>query len=354
MAQSWVFVYLIFLHFFARVEYMSHLTHIAKNKDLLKTRFAILRAIRDFFYARKFVEVEAPHIVKLAGQEPNIAPMQLSVHDEKTYIHDAYLHTSPEYSMKKMIAAGMGDIFYLGKCFRDFESFGGLHNPEFTMLEWYEVGKNMFDVMETVEELLSFILNKKEIGNWKLETGTFERIHMRELWKKYVGVNLDNYLTVEEMRRLCVEKDCIPVEDERYEELFYRIFLRDIEPALKERGTIIVHHYPAQMASLAKLSHEDPRYAERFEVYIDGIEIANAFSELTDADEQMQRLQKEREERMRDSKTVYNIDIEFIDALRVMPECAGIALGVDRLVQILLGCKNIDDVVPFPMSTLFE
>ncbi len=326
---------------------MSHTYHIAKNKENLELRFQITKLIREWFWLQKFTEVETPSIVKLTGQEPNLAPMKVSVLDEQKKEFLGYLHTSPEYTMKKMLSAGFGDIFYLGKCFRNVESFGGLHNPEFTMLEWYRVDCDFYKIMEDVENLFSFLVDKLQIKKSK-----FQKIKMSELWKECVGVDLDEYLETGKMFELCQSLGYKPGKDENYEELFYRIFLDKIEPKLI--GPTIVYNYPAQMASLSKISESDPRYAERFEVYIGGMELANAFSELIDADEQLKRLEEEQTERKRHGKEVYEIDMEFIEALRNMPKSAGIALGVDRLVQVLLDCKNIDDVLTLPMSKLFS
>ncbi len=330
---------------------MSHVIHIAKNKKLLQTRFDIIKGIREFFWSKNFVEVETPTIVRHAGMEPNIAAMKLDIHNEHSVLFTGYLHTSPEYTMKKMLSAGFEKIFYLGKTFRDHESFGGLHNPEFTMLEWYRVGSTMFDVMRDVEELLQFVEGRVERKEGR--DLVFRRLCMREVWEKFVQVDLDEYLDKEKMYGLCRKKRYNVKEDESYEELFYRIFLDEIEPKLKDLGAVIIHHYPAQMAALSRLSAEDLRYAERFEVYIDGIEIANAFSELTDADEQLRRFKTEQEERRRQGKEVYNIDYEFVESLKTMPESAGIALGVDRFVQALIGVENIEDILPLSMKQIF-
>ena len=177
---------------------------------------------------------------------------------------------------------------------------------------------------------------------------------MKELWERFAGVNLDNYLDIEKMFELCVKKKYNVKENESYEDLFYRIFLNEIEPKLKDMGGVIVHHYPAQMAALSRLSPTDRRYAERFEVYVNGLELANAFSELTDADEQLKRLQEERALRQKLGKDVYDIDMEFIEALKTMPPSAGIALGIDRLVQVLGGCEKIEDMVVLSASKLFK
>lgn len=331
---------------------MSHVAHITKNKQLLETRAAIIRAIREFFWSCGFLEMETPNVVRYPGQEPNLSPMRITMHDEQGTAYDGFLHTSPEYTLKKMLAAGFEKIFSLGKVYRDEESFGGTHNPEFTMIEWYRAHADFYAIMDDVEQLFQWIA-QKYATHYSLLTTNFNRLHMRDAWQKYADVNLDDYLTQEAMLGLCKQKGYAPKDDERYEELFYRIFLNEIEPHLGKDGSTILHHYPALMAALSRLSPNDPRYAERFEVYAGGIEIANCFSELTDATEQRRRLEAERTERHALGKAVFDIDEEFLAALPQMPPSAGIALGIDRLVMALTGCKNINDVISLPASRLF-
>jgi lysyl-tRNA synthetase class 2 len=350
----------------------DQLTHIKKQKQVLETRAQILRYIREFFWSREFLEVETPLILGLPGQEPYLSPMKLTIHDDTRKAYQAFLHTSPEYTLKKMLASGFGDVFSLCKTFRDYESFGGTHNPEFTMLEWYRVSEDMFALMEDVETLLD-VLQKKvgelEIRNWELTSNEvqhtqennfqfpiskFTRISMKALWQDILSINLDTHLTQETMLSLCKERGYTVQDHETYEDLFYRIFLNEIEPEFKNLNSkIIIYNYPAPMAALAKLSQTTPGYAERFEVYIHGIEIANAFTELTDRAEQLLRLQEEQVLRKKLGRDVYDIDMDFVDAVGNMPECAGIALGVDRLVQVLLGVENIDDVLVLPMSKMY-
>lgn len=319
--------------------------------------------MREFFWSEGFLEVETPLILKVPGQEPYLSPMPIAMHNERGEEFNGYLHTSPEYTMKKMLAAGFENIFSICKCFRDYESFGGMHNPEFTMVEWYRANADFGALMDDVEALISFIHEKisGQDSGFRIQD-SIKKVHMRDLWKEYVGVNLDDYLDREKMFKLCVEKKYNPKADESYEDLFFRIFLNEIEPKLKDMGSVIIHHYPAQMAALSRLSKDDPRYAERFEVYVNGIELANAFSELTDANEQLRRLEEERKLRGTMGKDVYDIDMEFVGSLKTMPPSAGIALGVDRLVQVFASlrqdsgqaCKNIDDVLTLPASQLFK
>ncbi|EKE06916.1 MAG: hypothetical protein ACD_18C00238G0002 [uncultured bacterium] len=338
--------------------FMSQTFHISKNIDILKKRFEIIKLIREFFWSKNFIEVETPLLIKYPGQEPNISAIETIFHNEQKQEFRGYLHTSPEYAMKKMLAAGFQNIFYLGKTFRDEESFGGTHNPEFTMLEYYRTGVDMFILMKDVEELFKFLeerfsRNGERVMRNEDKNFKFLRITMRDLWLKIIDINLDEYLTREKMWELCKEKKYNVEENENYEELFYRIFLQEIEPELKNMGSVIVYNYPAQMASLSKLSETNPNYAERFEVYIDGLELANAFSELTDNQEQLKRLEAEQKERERQGKKVYEIDMDFIEAVGQMPNSAGIALGVDRLVQLFTSCQNINNVLTLPMSKLF-
>ncbi|MDD2657031.1 MAG: EF-P lysine aminoacylase EpmA [Patescibacteria group bacterium] len=331
---------------------MNHIFHIAKNKENLEKRFEIIKLIREFFWSKNFIEVETPLLIKYPGQEPNISAIETIFHNEQKQEFRGYLHTSPEYTMKKMLAAGFTNIFFLGKTFRDEESFGGTHNPEFTMLEWYQVNSDMFDIMQDVEGLFKFIM-ERGMGNGE-RVFKFKRLSMKDLWSEIVGIDLDEYLTREKMWELCKEKKYNVEENENYEELFYRIFLQEIEPELKNMGEVIVYNYPSSMASLSRLSEENPNYAERFEVYIDGLELANAFSELTDSQEQLKRLEAEQKERERQGKKVYEIDMDFIEAVGQMPNSAGIALGVDRLVQLFTSCQNINNVLTLPADKLFN
>lgn len=338
---------------------MSHVAHIAKHKKNLELRSQIIRLIREWFWQQDFLEMETPNLLRLPGQEPYLSPMPIAIHDEWKKRHEGYLHTSPEYTLKKMLGAGFKKIFSVCKVYRDYESFGGTHNPEFTMIEWYRAHEDFWKIMEDTEGLFKFIevklqqnfqfssINVQNFNQW-------ERLHMRDAWQRYAGVNLDDYLEREKMFALCEEKGYTPSAAEPYEDLFYRIFLNEIEPHLgKERPTIL-HHYPACMAALSRISPTDSRYAERFEVYIGGLELANCFSELVDPAEQLRRLEKDREDRKQAGKDVFAIDMEFIEALKTMPPSAGIALGVDRLVQLFAGCKNIDDVIALPASQLFS
>lgn len=335
---------------------MSHVQHIHTNKEFLTTRAHIIRLIREFFWSEGFLEMETPTILRLPGQEPYLSPMKLTLHNEREEEFTGYLHTSPEYTMKKMLAAGFAKIFSLCKVFRDHESFGGTHNPEFTMIEWYRANSDFWQIMQDCEKLIQCIITElQKVSPHQIFPAVqpFERLHMRDAWQKYANVNLDDYLNREKMLELVKAKGYMPKDNEPYEDLFFRIFLNEIEPHLGVDHPIIVHHYPLPMAALSKVSATNQNYAERFELYWGGMELANCFTELTDPGEQLRRLQKEQQERKQAGKDVFVIDAEFIDALHTMPPSGGVALGVDRLVQVLLSIDDIDRVLPLPMSKLF-
>ncbi len=331
---------------------MNHVFHIQKNKEFLDARWEILRSIREFFWSRNFTEVETPLILHIPGQEPYLSPMKVSLHNEKQKNFQGFLHTSPEYTLKKMLAAGYEKIFSLGKVFRDYESFGGTHNPEFTMIEWYRANERFTVLMDDVEALFYFLA--KKFPQAAASSLSCERMHMRDAWKRYAGVNLDEYLEKDAMFNLCEKKGYKPEKKESYVDLFYRIFLNEIEPKFQDHGLVLLHHYPKEMAALSQLSQTEVGYAERVEAYVQGLEIANGFGELTNGQEQEKRLVQEQSERNDLGKEIFPLDKDFIEAVGMMPPSVGISIGVDRLVQLFTGCQNIDSVLVLPASKLFD
>lgn len=306
-------------------------------KENLQQRWNLLRATREFFWSQGYTEVETPNLLEYAGQEPYLDPLELKIHTDRKQEHAMYLHTSPEYAMKKMLAQGSGNIFSLPKVYRDFESCGGLHNIEFTMLEFYQVNADIFVLMDRCQQLVSH-LSQKEVQ--------CKRISMKQLWQEIIQVNLDDYLDQESMQQLCKEKEYQLAQDEPYEDLFYRIFLNEIEPKLPQDQYTFVYHYPAAMAALAKIETNDPRYASRFELYYGSLELGNGFHELSNAKEQASRFAADRQSRKSLGKTAHPVDPEFLECLERLPNCSGIAIGFDRLVMALLGCQDIKDVIP--------
>jgi lysyl-tRNA synthetase class 2 len=300
-----------------------------KLRQNLEKRAAVIKAIRAFFDSRGYLEVETPIMVAKPGMEPHLEPFETETIDPKGNRYRSFLITSPEYAMKKLLAAGFPRIYQLTKCFRNGEDFGGRHNPEFTMLEWYRAGADYRDLMEETEELVAAA--GKAVG--RTFAWPFERLSVETAFRKYA------------------DRDALELAEDEPE--YHRIFLNEIEPRLGEDRPTFLHDYPASMAALSRTA-KDPRFAERFELYIDGLEVANAFSELTDAKEQKRRLEEEREFRKKLGRNPYDLDLDFIAALESgMPESAGIALGVDRLVMALLGEKDIGRTLAFPASDVY-
>ena len=334
----------------------SDLKNNPRLKKVYDQRIAIIKLIREFFWSLNFVETETPIAMHLPGQEPYLNPVPVKFFDPASKAADFYLHTSPELAMKKLLAAGYEKIFQIVKCFRNYESFGGTHNPEFTMVEWYRAPGKYQDIMDDTENLFKFVgekLNKQTVKYNNKEVGIFQkwdRLSMKEIWQKFINVNLDDYLEIEKLRNLAVERGFSATADDAYEDLFFKIFLNEIEPNLGNVVPVFVYDFPAQMTSLSRLCEHDNRYAERFELYIGGLELANAFGELTDPDEQKERLEKDRELRAKLGKATWPVDPDFIAALGSLPAIAqrataGIALGVDRMVVLFTEAKDINEVI---------
>ena len=322
-----------------------------KTKEIYDKKLLILKKTREFFWSLGFVEAQTPLAVKTASQEPYLDPIGIR------YIHPVgqeypfYLHTSPEYALKKLLCAGYEKIFEICSCFRNREDFGGTHNPEFTMIEWYRSPGRLTDIMDDLENLFKNIgqtLNQDFVSRNDKKifiTTTWDRMQMKEVWQEYLGVNLDDYLTKEKIVILAKEKGYQVKENEKYEDLFYKIFLNEIESKLGWEKPIIIYDYPAQMTSLSEFC-EDKRYTQRFECYIAGLELCNAFGELTDAQKQLENLEKDRDLRQELGKEVFPIDSEFIEALQSgMKPAGGIALGLDRMTMLFTGTKDINEVI---------
>lgn len=328
----------------------------------LEARSEIVFGIREFFRERGFLEVETPTVVAVPGMEPNLEPFRTEVvrNDGKRFA--AHLITSPEYSCKKLLAAGFRKIFEITRCYRNGEPWDGGHNPEFTMIEWYRAGEDytaiMADTENLVEDLARRIRGGTEIAyqGRKIDVAApWDRLTVAEAFGRYAGVDLP--AMIDDPERFRSELSAKGIEtgaEEPFEDMFFRLFLRDIEPKLGTGKPVILYEYPRQMAALSRLKRGDGRFAERFEAYACGLELCNAFSELTDAPEQGKRLEEESAERTRIGKHTYPIDRQFLEAVGMMPEAAGIALGVDRLVMLLTDAPTIRDVLFFPAEDIFS
>lgn len=328
--------------------------------SMLIARAAMVRGIRAFFWERGFLEVETPVLLACPSQEPELEPLRATVHDHRGNAHDGFLRMSPEFSIKKLLgAAAPGALgagaFEIGPVFRDGEPWGGSHNPEFTMLEWYRIGATYEDLMDDCEALVASLCAAIPDAPGAVRfAGAWERLTMREAWRRHAGLDLDALLTRETMAAACASRGVTVVDSDTWDDLFFKMHLTNVEPQLgRERPTFLTD-WPAQMAALAKRSADDPRYAERIELYAGGVELANGFSELTDSVEQRARFLEDCDRRARSGRPVFPLDEDFLAAIDRMPETAGIALGVDRLAMVLLDAHTIDDVRWLPAGQLWR
>jgi lysyl-tRNA synthetase class 2 len=301
---------------------------LAASPKLLALRAKLLQAVRQIFIEQGYLEVETP--VRL----PSIAP---EIHIEALASDEWYLQTSPELCMKRLLAAGIPKIFQLCKCFRKNER-GARHLPELTLLEWYHAGIDYCSLMDECERLIRSAAERIGIGcmlHWGGETislaDQWERITLSEAFHKYAHISLSAAITADRFEEILVEQ---------------------VEPNLGVQTPVFVYDYPAKLGSLARLKKKNPALAERFELYIGGIELANGFSELTDEKEQRLRFENERTAIRERGREPGPVPEKFLADLKNMPEAAGIALGFDRLVMLFSGCESIDEVVAFTPEEL--
>jgi elongation factor P--(R)-beta-lysine ligase len=302
--------------------------HLARRKKALHHRAKIIQGIRSFFIRKGFLEVETPYRIPAPAPESHIDPVSSA---------PWFLQTSPELCMKRMLAAGYEKIFQICRCWREGER-GAQHFPEFTLLEWYRSGSDYRQLMGDCELLLEAVAQALGTG----ETIRFrnreivlrppwERISVSEAFERYAGISCADALGQDSF-------------DER--------MVEDIEPHLGLTRPTLMYDYPSQRASLARRRDDEPALAERFELYIGGLELANGCSELTDPKEQRDRFQIENRNRCARGKPVSPMPERFLSELDAMPPSAGIALGIDRLVMIFLDAATIDDVVAFAPEEL--
>jgi len=327
--------------------------------EKLKMRSRIIKLIRRWFDERGFTEMHTPRLVGLPGQEPYLEPFWTEVIEGSGARYPAALITSPEYMMKRILAQGLDKIYDLGPCFRNTEPWDGTHDPEFLLLEWYRRDSGLDDLMRDTEEMIRFVASELSTADYRLPTVPFRRLTVEEAWRQYVGLELEPLLGDRgAMARACREHGQTVTDADTWDDLYFKIFLSEIEPKLGWASThdsrlsthdslpTFLYRYPASMAALARRSKDDPRWAERVELYIGDLELANGFAELCDPVEQRQRFEEEQALRASLGKPIWPIDEKFISSLPQMGNAAGIAFGVDRLVILLTGSKSINDILP--------
>ncbi|MCU4676309.1 elongation factor P--(R)-beta-lysine ligase [Catenovulum sp. 2E275] len=308
----------------------------------LKQRAEIIKKIRHFFEQRNVLEVETPLLASAGVTDLHLENLTCQFYGPGFHQGiELYLQTSPEYAMKRLIAAGSGCIYQICKAFRNDES-GRYHNPEFTMLEWYRMGFNHFDLIDETEQLLDLIIN----------CGRCERLSYQQAFLQFTKIDplntsvkaLQTFLAAHNQTDIAAQLD-------NETDLLQWIFADFVEPKIGQTVPCFIYHFPKAQASLAKINQQDIRVAERFEVYFKGIELANGFHELTNAAEQQKRFEQDNQQRIRHGKEAKPIDQNLLAALEAgLPDCAGIALGIDRLTMLALNHSEINQSLSFDLQ----
>jgi lysyl-tRNA synthetase class 2 len=294
----------------------------------LQLRARIIQSVRRFFIQRQYLEVDTP--IRIPAPAPE-------AHIDAVATEDWFLQTSPELCMKQLLAAGFPKVFQICKCFRNKER-GRQHLPELTMLEWYNAGGAYTDLMDDCQELIGLVAEQTTLSNTLSYQGQtirldppWPRLSVDEAFRRYASLGIEEALA----------KDC-----------FEEVMVNEIEPHLGTTRPLFLYDYPAALGALARLKPKNPLVAERFELYIAGLELCNGFSELTDPLEQRKRFKAEQEIRKSNHKPVYPMPKNFLTALNDMPDACGNALGIDRLVMLFANARTIDDVVAFTPEEL--
>jgi elongation factor P--(R)-beta-lysine ligase len=328
----------------------------ADRRPILIARNRIEAALRGYLAAGDFIFVDPPGLQRSPGNETHLHAFATTAIGNDGRGETLYLHTSPEFSMKKLLAAGETRIASLGHVWRNRER-GALHHPEFTMLEWYRVGEPYEAVIADCLEMISIAAETagaKSLRWHGREAAPLleaERLSVAEAFQRYAGIDVLATLDDGEALAAQMRANELSVPNEfTWSYLFSRILVEKVEPNLGLGRVTILDRYPASEAALARPAADDPRVAERFEVYACGVELANGFGELTDPDEQRRRFALEMDEKQRLYGERYPIDEELLTALPLMRETSGVALGFDRLVMLAVGAPRIEDVLWVPVA----
>lgn len=308
----------------------------------LRRRAELLALIRAFFAARDVLEVDTPTLATAGVTDVHLDNFVTRfVGPGMARGLDLYLQTSPEFHMKRLLAAGSGPIYQICKAYRNEES-GRLHNPEFTMLEWYRPGFDHHQLMDEMAELLQAVL----------DCDSPERLTYQQAFTTTLGI-CPLSASLDELRRagLGLGADDLIAREEDRDTLLQLLFALGVEPRVGQAVPCFVYHFPASQAALARLSPQDPRVAERFEVYFKGIELANGFHELSDAAEQRCRFEQDNRLRRGRGLPERPVDEYLLAALEAgLPDCAGVALGVDRLIMLAQGAERLEQVIAFTVT----
>ncbi|MGS0497930.1 elongation factor P--(R)-beta-lysine ligase [Pseudoalteromonas mariniglutinosa] len=308
----------------------------------LQQRASIIRTIREFFYAREVMEVDTPSLSAASVTDVHLVSFNTSfVGPGHAKGLPLYLQTSPEFAMKRLLAAGSGAIFQLCKAFRNEEA-GSHHNPEFTMLEWYRPGFDEFALMDEIDELMQLILDVQPA----------QRLSYQNTFKQALGVDPLS-ATVEQLQTLACEQGFADIakHETHRDTLLQLLFCMKVEPTIGQDKPCFVYHFPASQAALARICEHDSRVAGRFELYYQNMELANGFNELTNAQEQAKRFTEDNAYRNANNLAQVPMDTRLIAALEHgLPQCAGVALGIDRLVMLATKKDTIKEVIAFDVG----
>ncbi len=322
--------------------------NLAARLPFLRRRVRLTAAVRAFFAARGYLEVETPYAVPCPGEEVHVGTFRTERVTPAGERWPLWLHTSPEFAMKKLLAGGVGPIFQLARVWRNNEG-SDTHAPEFTMLEWYRPGAAMADLMaETLALLRAVLPPVVACRGITTDLSHAENLTMAEAFARDAGA--DVLATEGDAKALAAAAGARLRDGETWEDLFFRLLLERVEPRLGRAHPTFLSHWPAAQAALARRDPADPRVAERFELFVCGMELANAFVELTDPAEQRARFLADRARRHAlNGAEDWPLDEDFLAALEHgLPPCAGIALGFDRLAMIAAGAERIDQVLWLP------
>lgn len=327
------------------------------RRPFLQARGAITGAIRGFFAEQGFVEVETSVLQVSPGNETHLHAPRTEVMRPDGSRASRYLRTSPEFACKKLLAAGEPRIFELARVFRDRER-GDLHLPEFIMLEWYRAGAPYDAIMADTVVIVARAAQATGIGTFSFRGRTADPFAEPELltvagaFERFAGIDLLSTISGAEGNRAALARAAAGkvrvAEDDTWSDIFSKVLVEHVEPQLGQGRLTILFEYPSPEAALARVKADDPRVAERFEVYACGVELANGFGELTDAEEQRKRFTESMAEKQRRYGEAYPLDEDFLAAVAAMPEASGVALGFDRLVMLASGATRIDQVVWTP------
>lgn len=312
------------------------------TRELMQQRAELICKVRDYFHSQDVLEVETPILSQAGVTDYHLQSLTCrSTLPETAHQETLYLQTSPEYAMKRLLCAGFGDIYQISKAFRQDES-GRIHNPEFTMLEWYRLDFDHHQLMDDMDKFLQFVAHTKPSIRI-----SYQQIFLDYLYLDPLVCSLSD-LKVSAMLHGFAE---ISEDEQDRDTLLQLLFSFVIEPQLGHQQPIFVYDFPASQAALARINTFDDRVASRFEVYYQGVELANGFHELADVAEQRHRFEQDNHKRRQNNVATVPIDERFLSALEHgLPNCAGVALGIDRLFMLKQGLSEIQEAMCFPLS----